>query len=275
MLPMNGGAEAPRLDLARILMLSGNKGKGFSSVDIEGLLTGIGNQRRTTMYEFKRSLMALTGMLFLAGMATIAMSHSGRGTTATSSSAPASQTQNVNVVNTPTVNAQQSGSWSVGISGTPVVGLSADNNIVKVDTTNPLATRDVDNPSRQAFQHQFDNLFIANGNYAVQSTYSVPAGKRLVIQEVSLQCGLPTGDVPSVALYTKIQGVDGLEGAQLDLQFPKLRSFPNDDYFATTTPIVAYADGGTDVLVTLENQTGTGTAGVCSITLVGHFVGMP
>jgi len=41
------------------------------------------------------------------------------------------------------------------------------------------------------------------------------------------------------------------------------------------TPIVAYADGGTDVLVTLGNQTGDGTAGVCSITLVGHFVGMP
>jgi len=228
-----------------------------------------------TVYEFKRSLIALMGVLFLVGMATIAMSHNGRGASGPNGSAPTSQTQNVNVVNTPTVSAQQSGSWSVGISGTPVVGISANNNVVRVDTTNPVAARDVDNPSRQAFQHQFDNLFIPNGSYGVQTTYSVPAGKRLVIEEASLQCAVPTGDVPWVALYTTIQGVDGIEGAQLDLQFPKLRSLPNGDSFGSTTPIVAYADGGTDVVVTLGNQTGDGTAGACSITLVGHFVGLP
>src|SRR5215510_10186376 len=109
-------------------------------------------RRENHMYEFKRSLTALTGVVILVGIATITRPLTGRGASGTGSSAPTSQTQNVNVVNTPTVNAQQSGTWNVGINGTPVVGLDAGNNTVKIDSSIPASVRDVDNPARQPFQ---------------------------------------------------------------------------------------------------------------------------
>src|SRR5215472_912712 len=107
------------------------------------------------MHEFKRSLTALIGILILVGIVTFALPRNARSANATSSSAPTTQTQNVNVVNTPTVTAQQSGPWNVGINGTPTVavsnfptttsvGIDGSANTVKVDTTNPLPVQDVD-----------------------------------------------------------------------------------------------------------------------------------
>src|SRR5262249_3830823 len=124
------------------------------------------------MYEFKRSMTALIGVLILVGIATIARPHTGRGASGTTAAA-STQTQNVNVVNTPTVNAQQSGVWNVGINGTPPVAVSnfpattnvaidSSANTVKIDTANPLPVRDVDNPARQPFQRNGDAI-IADG----------------------------------------------------------------------------------------------------------------
>jgi hypothetical protein len=145
------------------------------------------------MYEFKRSLIALTGVLILVGIATITRPLTGRGASGTGSSAPTSQTQNVNVVNTPTVNAQQSGTWNVGITGTPVVGLDGGNNTVKVDTTNPLPVRDVDNPARQPFQ-EHRTIYIADGTYSNSVDFTmVPANKREVIEFVSVLGLMPPG----------------------------------------------------------------------------------
>ncbi|HEV8140342.1 MAG TPA: hypothetical protein VGP81_11265, partial [Pyrinomonadaceae bacterium] len=76
------------------------------------------------MYRFKRSLVALMGVLTLVVIVTVSMPHIGRGASGTSNNAPTSQTQNVNVVNTPSVSAQQSGVWNVGIKGTPPVTVS-------------------------------------------------------------------------------------------------------------------------------------------------------
>ena len=54
----------------------------------------------------------------------IVFSTLGSSSAATNTSAPANQTQNVNVLNTPTVDAVQTGSWNVGISGTPSVNVN-------------------------------------------------------------------------------------------------------------------------------------------------------
>jgi hypothetical protein len=73
------------------------------------------------MYEFKRSLVALLGILTLVGIAIVAFPHNGRSANGPNNNAPTAQTQNVNVVNTPGVSAQQTGPWNVGITGTPTV----------------------------------------------------------------------------------------------------------------------------------------------------------
>ena len=114
------------------------------------------------MHKFRKSFIALIGVLLLFGIATVTRPHIGRGASGMTSSAPTSQTQNVNVVNTPTVSAQQSGTWNVGINGTPAVsvanfpsttnvGIDTSANTVRIDTANPLPVRDADNPARQPF----------------------------------------------------------------------------------------------------------------------------
>jgi hypothetical protein len=75
------------------------------------------------MYRFKRSLIALMGVLTLVVIVTVSMPHIGRG--ASGNNAPTTQTQNVNVVNTPNVAAQQNGIWNVGINGTPSVNVAS------------------------------------------------------------------------------------------------------------------------------------------------------
>jgi len=123
-----------------------------------------------------------------------------------SPAAPTSQTQNVNVVNTPTVSAQQSGVWTVGISGTPTVGLDAANNTVKFDAANntvkidgaaPVPVRDADNPAGQPFAA----ACIINNNQGFPCTLTnVPPGKRLVIEMFQIgngggELGLTTNNV--------------------------------------------------------------------------------
>ena len=77
------------------------------------------------MYRFKKSLIALMGVLTLVVIVTVSMPHIGRGASGTGPNAPTAQTQNVNVVNTPTVSAQQNGIWNVGINGTPSVNVAS------------------------------------------------------------------------------------------------------------------------------------------------------
>jgi hypothetical protein len=146
------------------------------------------------MYKFKSSLFGLLGVGTLIAIVTVAMPHLERRAGGTANAAPTSQPQNVNVVNTPTVTAQQSGPWNVGISGTPTVavtnfpgttnvGIDPAENKVKIDTTNPLPVRDVDNPAR----HPFAASCTINNNNGFPCTLTmVPPGKRLVIEMFQL-----------------------------------------------------------------------------------------
>ncbi len=115
------------------------------------------------MYRFKNSLIGLIGLLTLMVIITVTVPHIGRGAIGNGNNAPTSQTQNVNVVNTPAVNAQQSGTWNVGINGTPTVGFNSSANTVKIDPATTLAIRDADNAARQPF-HAAANVNIPDGS---------------------------------------------------------------------------------------------------------------
>ena len=137
------------------------------------------------MNRFRNSIITAIGFVALIAVGTITSPRKGYG-------APAAQTQNVNVLNTPTVNAQQSGLWTVGISGTPAVGLDAsnntvrfdaDNNTVKVDSAAPVSVREADNPARQPVA----GSCVINNNQGFPCTVAnVPPGKRLVIEMAQL-----------------------------------------------------------------------------------------
>ena len=83
----------------------------------------------------------------------------------------------VNVANTPTVNAKQSGAWNVGIAGTPTVEVGNE-------AGNPVLTRDVDRPTAQPFQFEAV-VTIEDGFQGGNAGIPVPSGKLLVIENVS------------------------------------------------------------------------------------------
>lgn len=222
------------------------------------------------MYRFKKSLIALIGVLTLVGIVTVTVPHIGRGASGTSNNAPTSQTQNVNVVNTPTVNAQQSGTWNVGINGTPTVGLDEANNTVKIDSTNPLPVRNVDNPANQPYQKAFPFLIQQGSNFADQA-FAVPVGKRLVIEYVSGQFEISTGQLPVVTIVTFINGEQfthfvvlnrlGVSGGILDK-------------FVIGQPLTLYADPQSTVAIALSRNAVDGIA-QGSVAVSGHFVDVP
>src|SRR5215467_1253633 len=85
------------------------------------------------MKRFRNSILTGISLVVLFAVGTMTNPRNGFGSPGGSPGAPSAQTQNVNVVNTPTVNAQQAGPWSVSISGAPSVGLDSSNNTVRID----------------------------------------------------------------------------------------------------------------------------------------------
>jgi len=165
------------------------------------------------VYRFKNSLMALIGVVTLIVVTTVLMPHMGYGSSGTGSNAPTSQTQNVNVVNTPAVNAQQSGTWNVGINGTPnvnvanmpTVGINSSANTVKIDPANSLSVRDVDNAARHPF-HVGTNpsLGIPDGSNVATAEFDVPAGKTAVTEYLSVLTLVGSGQRPLVLINAKV-----------------------------------------------------------------------
>jgi hypothetical protein len=92
--------------------------------------------------------------------------------------ARAVESRDVNVVNTPTVNARQSGAWDVGIDR-----------------------------ARIPFQ-RLANLFIPDGDVGGIDEFVVPAGHRLIIEQVTGSALVPAGQV--VYLFQVITAVGGV-----------------------------------------------------------------
>jgi hypothetical protein len=103
-----------------------------------------------------------------------------QGTTAVTGNVGITGTPNVNIANSPTVQAQQSGPWTVGISGTPNVQVVSS-------LSNPVFVRDV-NDAAQPFRAELFARFPASS-----VTFTVPTGKRLVVEDLSAEISVSTG----------------------------------------------------------------------------------
>jgi hypothetical protein len=234
------------------------------------------------MYRFKKSLIALTGVLTLVAIFTVAVPHIGRGASGTGNNAPTSQTQNVNVVNTPTINAQQSGTWNVGINGTPVVGLDAGNNTVKfdavnntvkVDPTNPLSVRDMDNPARQPFRKSvFVSLADGSTFNAINPGITPPVGKRLVIETISASGNVPSGQKFACSLNLTDEFAQPIFNLEMPLSLSG--TFGPVDTFQGTTTTRMYVDPSDNVTFYAFRTAGTGAAGM-RVNFSGYFVDVP
>ena len=233
------------------------------------------------MYRFKNSLFGSLGVLTLIAIATVALPHIGRGASG-GGSAPTSQPQNVNVVNTPSVNAQQSGTWNVGITGTPVVGLDAGNNTVKfdavnntvkVDPTNPLSIRDVDNPARQPFRKSVFVSFPDGATFAaINPGINPPAGKRLVIEAVSASGNIPSGQKFACTLNITDEFAQVL--FNLDLTLTLQATFGGVDSFQGNTTTRVYLEPSDNIAFDAFRTSGAGSGGM-RVSFSGYFVDVP
>ena len=161
------------------------------------------------MYKFKNALVGLLGLLTLVVTTTVTMPHIGRGAVGNTNNGPTSQTQNVNVVNTPGVNAQQSGTWNVGINGTPSVNVAnlPTTQVVQVGNqpNNPVFVRDVDNPTRQLFIGSTGTLINDGQSVGITNITIVPTGKVLVLEQISVDARFTGQKLVSASIFSEDQ----------------------------------------------------------------------
>jgi hypothetical protein len=247
------------------------------------------------VYKFRNSLIALIGLVSLTTIATVMMPHLSYGSPG--ASAPTPSTQNVNVVNTPTValaasssvgisntptvNAQQTGPWSVDINGTPVVGLDdanntvkfdAVNNTVKIDPATPVSFRDSENPARQIYQNT-RTINLGDGSAGTNTFFSpVPDGKRLVIEFVSFNGRVPTGQEWQIVQI----GVTHFSTLYYDIEVkPKGPSpFAGGDQFGGSQQVRLYCDAGETPSFFAQRSATAGEASIV-MNISGYFVDVP
>ncbi len=148
----------------------------------------------------------------------------------------------VAVTNTPTVNAKQSGPWAVALGGP-----------VQVENTaaNPLNVREVATPLQTVMVH--GNL---DGNTSRSATlYTVPAGKRLVLQYLNVDAIVDT-DSAEWGVSTSVQAVltnlrNGI-GHQYNIHLQQGAVFDNQrggffHFLNANQPVTFYFDAGTEL----------------------------
>ena len=172
-------------------------------------------------------------------------------------------TPSVNVTNTPTVRAQQQGSWNVGIIGTPTVQIA---NLA-------VPVRDVDNPAIHPFQKELDPLVPA-GSFTASDSLTVPLGKRLVIEFASATISTTAGTKLWVRIQTTANGSINFHSLLPELQGPF--SADGSDFLLAAQPMKIYADPGTQVTVIASVLGGVANTNTgAGVVMSGHFVDVP
>ena len=130
---------------------------------------------------------------------------------------------------------------------------------VPVTVANTITNHDLDNAARQPFGIR---VFPSSSSAA---TFVVPAGKRLVIQQISAFSNGST-TVEDVAVYTTISGT----GTALIVPF----TVNNHGIVYATQSVTDYADAGTLVQVIIDDTNPNDMAGL-NVDIHGYYVDVP
>jgi hypothetical protein len=239
-------------------------------------------RRRNTMKLFARIILLALGL----GGVVVGLSFFPRRPVA---AAPPTPSIPVNITNTPlpvslsgngtisgNVSATQSGTWNVGITGTPSVNVGTPtvtlgtgstvgiNGSVQVGNpaTNPVLVRDLDGPARNPFQVE-----VCSGTSfycpSIPNYFNVPVGQEFVIEYVSGKCEGPAGKV-SLAFNTTAGGQLGAGSWLNDLTITDTTGIR----FGQVTRI--YADPRTQIAFGTNFYGGQGQG--CDVNLSGYLV---
>jgi hypothetical protein len=203
-------------------------------------------KRRKIMFRIKNSLVALGFFLALSVCASTASYAQG-----------AKPPSDVNVVNTPNVN----------VANTPTVNVGNTPGVSIVNTeANPAVVRDAADPARHAF-HRSLTIVMSPGETAGSKQVLIPAGKRLVVEYLTVEGLLPAGQyVRGIVITTTVAGKNA------SYRILPLPAAGLPGVFAADKPVRIYADsGGFDLSVAAFREGNTDSA-TFSIALAGYLV---
>lgn len=175
---------------------------------------------------------------------------------------------------TGTVAATQSGTWNVGLTGTPAVSVSNFPAIQPVSfsntSTTPLFVRDVDNSARTALQLTCGSTTADSGSFSC-NLGTAGTGTRIVIETVSGYLKVPAGISPGDPhLVTTVNG----NTVNHYLRGSLMGTIAGFDNWLFTEDVRLYADASTSITVR-ANTDATGNTGTGTFTVSGYAVAVP
>ncbi len=142
--------------------------------------------------------------------------------------------------------------------------------LVVNETDQAVPVRDVGREMREPFHHQF-SLDWSDGNDFSTASYSVPSGKRLVVEYASLSAYLPpSGQTMFVRILTTVGGADAFH----TLALQKREDYGVLKQFEGAHLVRLYADPATTVRVSAGRLPAADPAN-CTVTLSGYLVDVP
>jgi hypothetical protein len=158
--------------------------------------------------------------------------------------------------------------------------LAADKDVVVVNTPSQamptvvqgtVNVKDIDQPARAPFA-DLKSLSFDDGEAQKFIEFDpVPAGKRLVIETVTVRSQAAAGQVWDVHMFVTTNGVPVAHTLALTV----FQTLGDIDIRSATLPVRLYADPGTVIKVFGHRNYGTtGIAGV-DTTISGHYVNLP
>lgn len=144
------------------------------------------------------------------------------------------------------------------------------NGPVTIDTTTPLPVSLVGTQVPQPIQI---TLFQPSQTFPDVNRFRVPAGKRLVIEDVSCNAADSDDFLLGLAVKTRVGTVDSFHLCAFDVRVNVGRPGTGMAY-GGARPMRAYADPGTDVVVVFEGFPAA-TFPIFTAVLSGHLVDVP
>ncbi len=136
------------------------------------------------------------------------------------------------------------------------------------DASHSIPVTSADDPGRQAFAFFKSDSWDALDSHDV--SFTVPAGKRLVIEAVSISGLLDTHGQKMLTAAVQAHVNGQLEDYFMTPTFTGTSTSGRDVYVASQQTTV-YADGGTDVLLFASKDSTTG-GGILDVSVQGHLI---
>jgi hypothetical protein len=171
-----------------------------------------------------------------------------------------------------TVKAEQSGTWNVGIAGTPTVSISGTPTVTVGNTAAaPVLVRNLDEPARQRFQQRV-LVMLPDGLFGEASPITVPDGKYLVIEHVSASCSMGPGQKPFIEILTDFTSpLMSPVGRQL-LVPTFITTESGRDLYLASQPMRLYSQLGGSVDISVFRRNGTSGPANVEVDVSGHLV---